>query len=209
VQSAEAHISHNLSSSGGVLVAGVSENSPANRAGVKQHDILIRFNDQEVSSPEEMASIIQQMKPDDKAPVSYLRGGEKIETTVVLGKMPAAQSTTSQPMPAFADPGAFWTNSLSDWLTTPQGRNSPPSLIAANVEYNDNNAKKINREFTGTREAIREEINADNEIPKETKDHLLRSLDQQTPAMFRFKWPRSFQEMFDRDWDDFRSKLDF
>ena len=230
-----------LANSGGVMVEGVTDNSPASHAGLKKHDILTHFANQAVTSPEDLTAKVQNQKPDDKVSITYLRGGEKIETTVVLSKMPNSESDKTEarrPMPVLVDPGTFWMTPFDDWLATPDGKKqaaefdrrererqsnkvawskfqsmsvakSADGTYTVNVEYRDGDDKDLKREFSGTREEIRKEINKDEELPEDTKEHLLRSLDQQTPDMFRFQWPSSFRDMFDRDWDDFRKKMDF
>lgn len=205
---------------------------------MRAHDILIRFNNQEVTTPESLTTAVGQLRPNEKISLTYLRGGEKVETTAVLAKRPVSQTETNQPAPMLTDPSTFWMRPFSNWLDTPEGdrvfkefeskqrdrQNDPVTwskfqsmsvtkssggIYTAKVEYNDNNEKKIRREFTGTRKEIRDEINADKELPEATKEHLLRTLDQQTPDMFRFNCPGSFKDMFDRDWDNFHKRLDF
>jgi hypothetical protein len=51
----------------------------------------------------------------------------------------------------------------------------------ASIEYRAQDGKTISREFKGTREAIRNAIEQDDELTNDARSHLLRSLDQQSP----------------------------
>ena len=90
---------------GGVLVAGVVEGSPADRAGIKAGDIVTRFNGQAVNAelPEQIPPVNQLAfaAPVGKAvEVAYLRDG----------KEHVAQVTTEQLQRALGDP-----QELKDW----------------------------------------------------------------------------------------------
>lgn len=79
--------------SSGVLVGGVSPNSPAARAGLRDGDIITKFNGKKVSDPRSLQLVASQTSPGTKVDVTILRGepGQKLSERVVavtLGKLP-------------------------------------------------------------------------------------------------------------------------
>ncbi len=70
----------------GVLVAGVTPGSPADEAGLRENDVIIRVNKMIPTGPEECRKQIGNLKPDDKVELVYLRGGKEKTVEVTLGK---------------------------------------------------------------------------------------------------------------------------
>ncbi len=65
-------------------IAGVAKNSPAARAGLKDGDIILKINSEEISSKKDLAEIIQEYAPGEKIELTILRLGEEkiIEVTL-------------------------------------------------------------------------------------------------------------------------------
>jgi hypothetical protein len=57
---------------------------PAAKAGLAEHDILIRLDDQILVSADQLQSLVKMRKPGDVVKLTYLRKGEKNETTATL-----------------------------------------------------------------------------------------------------------------------------
>ncbi|MEZ5275599.1 MAG: Do family serine endopeptidase [Opitutaceae bacterium] len=71
----------------GALVVQVSEDSPADEAGLERGDVLISVNGKSVGSTAELRLLISQSQPGSTVTVGYMRSGEKREARVVLGKL--------------------------------------------------------------------------------------------------------------------------
>jgi len=69
----------------GVLLAGVSANSPAEKAGLQKGDVLVRLGGAEVADLQAMTDALRQHKPGDTVEVVVLRGGTEQRYTVMLG----------------------------------------------------------------------------------------------------------------------------
>lgn len=82
---------YNLSEPRGVAVVKVSENSPAAQAGLRDGDVIVRFDGEEVKSVGKLQRLIQEVAPDQKARVTVLRNGAEQELTVTIGKRPEPQ----------------------------------------------------------------------------------------------------------------------
>ena len=70
----------------GVLLEAVLEGSPAEKAGIKGGDVLIRLGDSKVTVFEDFESALRKHKPGDKVKVAVRRGKEIIETEVTLSR---------------------------------------------------------------------------------------------------------------------------
>lgn len=71
---------------GGVLVGAVSNGSPAEKAGIKQGDLIIRFGGVRINNVEDYTEAISAHKPGDKIKVAVKRGEETIELDLELGQ---------------------------------------------------------------------------------------------------------------------------
>jgi len=70
----------------GVTVLNVSGGSPAEKAGLKEGDIITKINDTKIGSPEELTKTIGKFNPDEKITVTYKRDGKQQVATVVVTK---------------------------------------------------------------------------------------------------------------------------
>lgn len=68
----------------GVYVSGVPSEGGAAAAGIKKGDIVTKVNNVPVSSGLEMSAQLASFRPNDKVPVTYMRGGKEYTTTVTL-----------------------------------------------------------------------------------------------------------------------------
>jgi serine protease Do len=89
----------------GVAVLKVSENSPAAAAGVRDGDVIVRFDGEEVKSVSKLQRLIQEVAPDQKARVTVLRDGREQEITVTMGKRSEPNFQTFGNFPQ----GGVWT----------------------------------------------------------------------------------------------------
>ncbi len=76
----------NLREVRGVGVEKVSENSPAAQAGLQNGDVILKFNDEEVTSVRKLTRLISEVAPDHQARLTILRGGNERKITVTIGK---------------------------------------------------------------------------------------------------------------------------
>lgn len=70
----------------GIKVNHVAEDSPAAKAGIQEHDILLRLDDQILVEPEQLRTLVKMRKLGDEVKVSLLRKGEPKEIKVVLSE---------------------------------------------------------------------------------------------------------------------------
>lgn len=70
----------------GLTVFGVAPDSPAAKAGLRVHDILLRFGDQILMDPDQFANVVRARQNGDNVMLTYLRKGKETTTTVTLGE---------------------------------------------------------------------------------------------------------------------------
>lgn len=70
----------------GAFIVEVQEGSAAEKAGIKEGDILVEFDGQRVSEKNDLAKNIGRKKAGDRIKLKIWRDGEEITTTVTLGE---------------------------------------------------------------------------------------------------------------------------
>lgn len=81
----------------GVIVRGVSKNSPAEKAGIQQHDIVIQAGGAPVTDMSELADLVKQVGPTGGSiELVVIRGGKQ-ETIVVKPEERAVPQVLAQP----------------------------------------------------------------------------------------------------------------
>ena len=75
-----------LKSGEGIKVNHVAEGSPASAAGIQEHDILLRLDDQILVEPQQLKTLVKMHKPGDEVRITLLRKGERKELKAVLGE---------------------------------------------------------------------------------------------------------------------------
>jgi len=80
-----------LSRSSGVLVAEVTGGGPADKAGMKQGDIIVKIDDKEMVESSDVLAAIRDKKPGDSVQVTIDREGTTSVISVTLEERPAGQ----------------------------------------------------------------------------------------------------------------------
>ncbi len=70
----------------GVKVTDVSDGSAAEKAGIKEGDIITKINDEKIDDPEDLSKTIGKFKPEEKVTVTILRDKKEQKLNVTLGK---------------------------------------------------------------------------------------------------------------------------
>ncbi len=70
----------------GIIVARVEEEGPSDKAGLKEQDVIVAIDGEQVKSWEMFRSKVASMKPDDKVKLDIIRDGIEQSLTVTLGE---------------------------------------------------------------------------------------------------------------------------
>jgi serine protease Do len=74
----------------GLVVDFVEPDSPAAKAGLEKHDLLLKLDDQLLIEPRQLSVLVRTHQEGDAVKVTYLRGGEQATATVTLATHVAA-----------------------------------------------------------------------------------------------------------------------
>jgi serine protease Do len=72
----------------GALVAGVTEDGPAAKAGIKSGDVILTFNDHPVEEMRDLPRIVAETAIDKQSKIVVLRNGKQVELKVKVGELP-------------------------------------------------------------------------------------------------------------------------
>ncbi|MGE4506016.1 MAG: Do family serine endopeptidase, partial [Desulfovibrionaceae bacterium] len=90
----------------GVLVADVFKDNPADKAGLKPGDVIIRLGDSEVNTTTELARAVGSLPPGAEARITVLRGGKEKTYTVKLDERSANMEQARQDQGGGQEPQA-------------------------------------------------------------------------------------------------------
>lgn len=79
----------------GALVAEISKDSPAEKGGIKQGDVIVKYNNQDVSNIGTLRNAISLMKPGTKIMLSIIRNGKPLILQVEIGLFPGSETVAS------------------------------------------------------------------------------------------------------------------
>jgi serine protease Do len=85
----------NLTEKNGVIVADVTEESPAAKAGIQRGDVIVEFAGKKVSDPAELRNIVAATSPGQQVPIKMLREGKQKTVTVTVAELPATMQKAS------------------------------------------------------------------------------------------------------------------
>jgi len=125
--------SFKLKDAKGVLLADVTKDSAADKAGLKQGDIVVEFDGQPVDKAKILQSRVAMLEPGTKAKIIVLRNGEQKTFTVEIGKrqpqqqLAAAQSSTLEQF-------GITVQNLTDKLAEQLGYDGLSGVVVAEVE---------------------------------------------------------------------------
>ena len=77
---------YNLNQVRGVGVTQVIKDSPAEKAGLRKDDVILRIDGENVNSVRKLNRLISEMAPDHSVRVTVSRGGAEQEITATIGK---------------------------------------------------------------------------------------------------------------------------
>lgn len=72
----------------GAVVTAITPGSPADRAGIKIHDVITKVNDQAIDDTHPLKDVLRQYAPGTKVSVTVYRGGKTQTLQVTLGTHP-------------------------------------------------------------------------------------------------------------------------
>nr|WP_294810092.1 Do family serine endopeptidase [uncultured Sphingomonas sp.] len=81
---------------GGTIVARVEPGQPAEKAGLRQGDVIVRVNNQDVTPDQTLSYIVANVAPGARIPIELIRDGKRQTVTVTVGTRPAEEELAQQ-----------------------------------------------------------------------------------------------------------------
>jgi len=85
-----------LKEAGGVLVNSVNPGGPADRAGIKTGDVIVKLNGKDVNDPNNLRNEISSFAPGTQVTLGILRNGQPQDIRVKLGELTAEAARANQ-----------------------------------------------------------------------------------------------------------------
>ncbi len=73
----------------GVVLTSIGEDSPASKAGLKQGDIIVKFNGKKLEKVNDLQQQVAESEPGTKVVIEIFRQGKFLKKTVTVGKRPS------------------------------------------------------------------------------------------------------------------------
>jgi len=105
----------------GVGVTQVLKGSPAERAGLRERDVIVRFDGEAVTSTRKLTRLITESSPEHTARINVLRGGSEQELSATLARRERLAPAAAGDVTGMFDPdevkrlGEEWAKSGEDW----------------------------------------------------------------------------------------------
>jgi len=164
----------------GLLVATVLADSPAAQAGLQKNDVLLRFDDQILTNPEQLVTLVRIKKPGDEVKLTYFRKGKEGTATVKL--------VTKEWNPAEKSALTIDTNGnilkLGD-LVTSLARDGSPLTLEKRVMIVQPDGKVVVSDAMKTLESVAAELEntIKNKVAPEILDAVKKAIDQAKQAV--------------------------
>ncbi len=85
-----------LQTTHGVLINDVVADSPAERAGLKDGDVIVAWNGKDVENSNDLVGLVNESKVGDKVDVAVIRDGKKDDLQVEIGERQASEDRYSR-----------------------------------------------------------------------------------------------------------------
>ncbi len=89
----------NLQDQKGALVADVTPDSPAAKAGVQRGDVIVAYNGKEVADNHDLPALVAGTPIGEQATVTVLRNSQKMQLAVKVGQLPSEQTAENASAP--------------------------------------------------------------------------------------------------------------
>ncbi|RTZ73772.1 MAG: hypothetical protein DSZ00_05655 [Gammaproteobacteria bacterium] len=187
-QAVQAQLPDTIVDNQGLMVVRVVPGSPAEKGGIKQHDVLLTYNGEKLFAPSDLVKRVHNAKPGDKIKLEVIRHGKPVTVEVELeSRQPPAhlrRPPSPPPMQAPRGPGAPQVESrVWESFQSLSVVKNPDGKYSAVVEFLDSDGNKKRFEYEGTRDEISTQVRKEKELPSALKRQLLDALSDRLPVM--------------------------
>ncbi|MET0183527.1 MAG: Do family serine endopeptidase [Caulobacterales bacterium] len=119
----------------GALVAEVTDNSPAARAGLQPGDIITKINDREINDARALARVVGSVEPGAETEITYVRDGRTRTARVALASLTNDQAQQSR-QAASGKPGAGGSQTANETLGVATAPSSGGGVVVTGIDPN-------------------------------------------------------------------------
>ena len=148
----------------GVLVGQLEATSPAGKAGIKRHDVLIAIDGKPIAGPQDLVRRMRDVKPGQQLPIALIRGAQKQDVTVTAGEAPPPQREHRAVRAGWDEVRDLHIQKLA------------PEKLSVQFSFEGEDGKAVSRTFTGSRQDIRRQIEQDRQLSPARRGFVLESL---------------------------------
>lgn len=162
-----------LGLTGGVVITEITKGSPAEKAGVQPHDIIVELGGKAISATENLTSQVQANK-DKETTLKLLRGGKPMSVQIAGAPRPGQSATVSKTVaryftPTTANPGYGIRWAAINSGGTDESVKLWDRLAAAEKQIKElRRVEELEKELAALREAV-EKMEADRKAAKGKK----------------------------------------
>src|SRR5436190_2798840 len=143
----------------GVGVTEVTKDSPAEKAGLRKDDVIVRFDGESVTSVRKLTRLVSESSPDQNVRITISRGGAEQELTATLTKRKMDNVFGSTPLPRIlrGDEDGVQVFPAPSWPPSATGGEGPLlTMIGANrrIGVSTQNLTPQLAEYFGVKEGV-------------------------------------------------------
>jgi serine protease Do len=128
----------NLKTNEGALVSEVVPNGPADKAGLKDGDVIVKFNGEKIAGSRELQLNVAAAKPGSKVPLEIVRNGDEKTLEVTIESQPGTAQLAEAGSPSEKDNGTLNGIAVDDLnAQTRQLYNIPKNVTGAVITQVD------------------------------------------------------------------------
>ena len=182
----QAQLPKDIAENQGLMVMRVVPGSPAEKGGIRQHDVLLSYNGEKLFSPRDLVTRVRQSRAGDKVKLEVIRHGNPVAVEVALeSKQPAARRGRAAMPPPMGAPRGYGQPQVESrvWesFQSMSVVKNPDGKYSAVVEFLDNSGNKKRFEYQGSRDEISAQVKKEKELPDALKRQLLDALSDRMP----------------------------